>query len=304
MNDKYAVVVVTYNRLSLLKECVRCILKQSLEVNQIIIINNASTDGTEDYLKSLDPEKFLVINEKINLGGAGGFYEGISASLKTDNDWILIIDDDAMISQNYIETIKVYSDLHKDIKAFSGTVKTEGKIITDHRRRMITSKGLGEIAVPQSDYYKETFEYDLSTFCGLLVSKDIVESIGLPRLDFFIQYDDTEYCMRIRKLTKIINVNAAALNHKTTMLIENTNHKTKWNWKIYYGTRNKIYSCFKHGYRRVIASYIVRIIGGSIKDYLNPRIPKDVSKYNMQMIFRSVYCGLIGKLGKDNRYLP
>ena len=268
------------------------------------MINNASTDGTKEYLESINNEKFLIVNEQTNLGGAGGFYEGIKIASQTKNDWILVIDDDAMISSDYIELINKCHELDTDVMAFSGTVKTDGKIITEHRRRMITSKCVGEVHVAESEYTNETFAYDLSTFCGLVIKRNVIDMIGLPRLDFFIQYDDTEYSMRIRKLTKIVNVNTAILNHKTTLITENKKVREKWNWKIYYGTRNKIYSCIKHGYKLIIANYIIRVLGGAIKDFINPHIPKEVSKYNIRMIWSAVRCGMIGNLGKDNRYLP
>lgn len=304
MRDKYSVIVVTYNRLMLLKECISCILNQSYEVSQIIIINNASTDGTTEYLKTLKDNRFLIVNEESNLGGAGGFYEGLKVASTTDNDWVLIIDDDAMISSEYIERIDNFHRNNKDVLAFSGTVKTDNIIITDHRRRIIKKYAKGEIPVPLSEYDGEFFSYDLSTFCGLIIKKEVISKIGLPRRDFFIQYDDTEYCMRIRKLTPIINVNLAILTHKTTMLTENGDHNSRWNWKIYYGTRNKVYSCFNHGFKLVILNYIFRIICGSIKDFLNPRISKKVSIYNMNMIFHAVFCGLVGKLGCNQKYLP
>lgn len=77
---KIDAVVVTYNRKALLIECVEAILKQKYAVDKLIIIDNASTDGTEEELKKIEIlNRNDVVYKKLekNIGGAGGFYEGI-----------------------------------------------------------------------------------------------------------------------------------------------------------------------------------------------------------------------------------
>ncbi|MCX7697952.1 MAG: glycosyltransferase [Candidatus Goldbacteria bacterium] len=74
--EKIAVIVVTYNRKELLRRCINAILKQTYKVDKIIVIDNASTDGTEEMMT-----KTYYRNKKIdyvrldkNIGGAGGFH--------------------------------------------------------------------------------------------------------------------------------------------------------------------------------------------------------------------------------------
>lgn len=83
-------------------------------------------------------------------------------------------------------------------------------------------------------YQNTTFEYDLSSFCGLLFHKSLIEKIGYPKAEYFIWYDDSEYSLRIRKESTIINVNSTFINHKTKKII-GTSYV---NWRGYYGTRN------------------------------------------------------------------
>ena len=75
MENKKSVdcVVVTYNRLDLLKECVQAIEKQTYPVSNFFIIDNCSTDNTWNYLKSIRNEKIIPIHLDKNLGGAGGY---------------------------------------------------------------------------------------------------------------------------------------------------------------------------------------------------------------------------------------
>ena len=74
---KLGVVIVTYNRLELLKECITACINQKEEFQKILIINNASTDGTKEYLENLQYSNLEIINSNKNLGGSGGFWLGI-----------------------------------------------------------------------------------------------------------------------------------------------------------------------------------------------------------------------------------
>ena len=104
MNYKYGIVIVTYNRLSLLKECVEHAINQTIPATKIIIIDNSSTDGTKEYLKIFKNDKrFVISNETENLGGAGGFAKGIRLANQEDLEWIMLIDDDAILDYDCME---------------------------------------------------------------------------------------------------------------------------------------------------------------------------------------------------------
>mgnify|MGYP000573889316 CR=1 FL=1 len=142
---KFAVTIVTYNRLELLKECVQQVLSQTVPFSYICIVDNNSTDGTSKYLDQLVAETQQPVplsknkpgishsSSSGNIGGAGGFAKGIENLGKTDCDWILIIDDDAMIAADYIEQLQK-AILKTNYLAYSGTVTTAGSIDTTHRR--------------------------------------------------------------------------------------------------------------------------------------------------------------------------
>ena len=145
----FAVVVVTYNRLELLKECLECIRNQELVPNNVVIVDNNSTDGTGKYLngvKEIIEHQWMVKHEEQNIGGAGGFHDGLKLAMETDSEWFLLIDDDAMIAPNYLSLIAESIEKHPSILAYSGTVVTENNIMIEHRRRFKKA----EVPVPQN----------------------------------------------------------------------------------------------------------------------------------------------------------
>lgn len=282
----FTVVIVTYNRLELLKECIKAINNQKRSFDHVVIVDNASTDGTIEYLHQFE-NKYHIIYEKENGGGAKGFSDGVdfvNRSIKTD--WILLIDDDAILDFEYLYKISKFISENSEYKAVSGTVKTEGEIDITHRKKLKSHIMFTIEPISLNEYEKESFEYDLSSFCGLLFSKDLVEEIGIPKAEYFIWYDDSEYSLRIRKKTKIANVNAAYLNHKT----KKTTQKDQLNWKGYYGIRNmgdivKIYgtNLQYHLYRlRVKVALIRNKILYIIKD-------DEIYKYNYTLYKDALY---------------
>lgn len=153
MEADYEVVVVTYNRLELLKECLVQVERQTVPAKKIIVVNNASTDGTEEFLRE-QKEKcghYRILTCAENLGGAGGFEKGIQEAVEEPAACILLIDDDAVLENNYMEKIMEARREHPEYQAFAGTVITAGKIDTFHRRN-IERPGLRLKNCPENCY--------------------------------------------------------------------------------------------------------------------------------------------------------
>lgn len=242
MNDtKFLIIVVTYNRLELLKECIACIRSQIYLKHELLVVDNYSTDGTREFLneKLKDGERFISLGE--NLGGAGGFHAGLAETMDSDYDWCVLIDDDAMLMPSFLSVIKKAIYQYPDIACFSGTVLTKGKI--DLSQRLLLKSKLFSLfpAVPLEQYGENSFEYDFTSFCGVVIKHDLIRIIGLPIKEYFIWYDDIEYSCRIRKFSKIKNINSAIIDHKRSDFV--ANHA---NWRLYYGVRNRFDMVKKH----------------------------------------------------------
>ena len=93
MMKKVLAIIVTYNRLDCLKECLASLNSQTCQDFDILVINNGSTDGTKEYLDS--KENLLKIHQN-NLGGAGGFYAGMKYMYDNGYEWLWMMDDDGL----------------------------------------------------------------------------------------------------------------------------------------------------------------------------------------------------------------
>lgn len=288
----FGVAVVTCNRLNLLKECVDAINGQEVPFSKIAIVNNNSNDGTEEFLDSISDERYCIVHSSENLGGAGGFHLALKQFEDQSTDWVLIIDDDAIIRPDFIKEMKIAIEAHKDqYKAYAGVVFEGGIPNTLHRKRIVSCDVLGK-PVSLEEYKKDTFVFDVASFCGLLIHSSVIQVIGLPRKEYFIWHDDTEYSLRINKLSRMLNVNTAGLDHKRKPGASDIH-----DWKNFYGFRNELdlfkkYS--KKQYYKEIVKMMIRII--EAKKAKDDRLVKIYSA--------ALKANLSGKVGVNTEFLP
>lgn len=245
MPEGYAIVIVTYNRVQLLRECVAHAEAQTSRPDSIIIVDNASKDDTRAYLEELEKESNIeVISLPQNIGGAGGFVKGMEYALRKNVACILLIDDDAMIGKDYMEKILAARERHPQYRAWAGAVEKEGRIDTFHRRTLLKA-GLLSRNVEEKDYGQDWFACDIASFCGMVVDTGLVREIGLPHAGYFICYDDTEYSLRVRRYSRFLVVTDAVLNHRSKAQVQN--HPRRYDWKDYYAIRNRLLMVKEHG---------------------------------------------------------
>lgn len=200
--ESIAVVIVTFNRLFLLKDCVKTLQSQTRKLDAIIVVNNGSTDGTKEWL---DSQADLITYNQENLGGSGGFYRGMKEAVELGYEWIWIVDDDAFPENVCLEKLSDAIIKDSTIKVIAPLVVEDGNINELHRGRF-NNKGFNFPIIQQPILNTEILnsngniiEIDFISFIGMLIHKKVIDKIGLPRTDYFIFHDDVEYSLRIKK---------------------------------------------------------------------------------------------------------
>ena len=196
MNDTVAV-IVTYNRKTLLKECIEAVRSQTVACD-ILVIDNASTDGTGALIEELQREehpssRLRYHNTGANLGGAGGFCVGMKQAYELGYRYIWLMDDDCIVTPTALEELLKVGSQHDSFGFLAS------RIIYD-------DGALCEINMPRAGmfrkrYYPDLKSYrcDLACFTSVLFPRSVVTELGLPIRDFFIWSDDWEYTRRISR---------------------------------------------------------------------------------------------------------
>lgn len=192
---KVCAVVVTYNRKVKLEQCINALLGQSYSKYDIIIVDNASTDGTQEFVEKKFGQSVIYINTGANLGGSGGFYYGMRYAYEHNYDLLWVMDDDVVPTRTALSELINHS---KYVKSFS--FLASAVYAADN-----TALNSPEISGYKTNGYKfwyEKLEYGMvrlshATFVSLLIKADAIRQCGLPCKDFFIWGDDIEYTKRI-----------------------------------------------------------------------------------------------------------
>ena len=186
---KIAAVVVTFNRKEYLVKNIEALLKQGTPEMDILIIDNASTDGTKETIqKYIDADQIIYSNTGKNLGGAGGFNYGIRYAYEHQYDFIWIMDDDTYPHPDALQKF-----LAADQKLGGDYGYLAGKVLWKDGSwcNMNTPKYSGN---NEKQGYKQIHQ---SSFVSMFIPRKTVAKYGLPIKEFFIWGDDVEYTRRI-----------------------------------------------------------------------------------------------------------
>lgn len=236
-HKKVSAVVVTYNRLDLLKQSLEALFNQEYPLSHIIVVDNKSEADTKEYLESLgDKIDYLRLEE--NLGGAGGFNRGVRYFAEhTDDDYVWLMDDDTMAHPDTLARFMDFANEKPDFSFLASKVLwKDGSLAKMNVMHYMNNK-----LIPATE--TKPVQTRNATFVSLLVSRAAVEEIGLPITDFFIWGDDIEYTERASRFMPGYFVPAAQVTHATkgnvgSSLLNDSADRTP---RYYYHYRNKIY---------------------------------------------------------------
>lgn len=206
--SRVAIAIVTHNRLEMLRECLTAAEQQTVRADELIVVDNGSTDGTNEWLSSM-PNITVVRQE--NLGASGGFSRAMKEGYCRGHDWVLCIDDDVMLRPNTLEEL-VNSPVAKaeDVGFLTcRVVSTLGQTYMTPApadRFPLWYDTLG------SDGYVRVAN---ANFAGFMVSRTAIRRRGLPIKEFFLWEDDREYSERIaRVMPCYLVMNSVVVHHQ------------------------------------------------------------------------------------------
>jgi GT2 family glycosyltransferase len=242
MSEKIAVTVLTYNRLDFLKEIIDAIRNQTLKPDEIIVVNNSSTDGTKQWL---DEQEDLFVVTQENTGSSGGQYTAFKTAYDRGFDWIWTMDDDVVPRPDCLE--KLMENPVPSVIKTPLRITVEGTPFLNDTLSYNLSNPFKSIWVEilSEKYLELDFIPAVGiTFEGPCFHRSLIEKIGLPEKKFFIYADDGEYFIRANKAGfKSGILTAAKLDRKLSV----PDLRKEFSWKNFYIIRNIIAIDVLHG---------------------------------------------------------
>jgi rhamnopyranosyl-N-acetylglucosaminyl-diphospho-decaprenol beta-1,3/1,4-galactofuranosyltransferase len=216
-HPRVVAVVVTWNRVNLLIECLTMLGAQTRQPDVVVVVDNASTDGTQDVIRTQFPGVDLVTLTR-NTGGAGGFSAGLAEAVDVyEADLVWAMDDDTIPTETALaELLASYTAYGPGLGLVaSRVVWTDGR---DQPRNIPRDPGRVSRADRRAAHAAGGRPIRTASFVSLLIEAGAIRKFGLPTADFFIWNDDFEFTARLLRHCKGIYAPRAIVLHKTTEL--------------------------------------------------------------------------------------
>jgi GT2 family glycosyltransferase len=219
--------------------------QNTYENHRVIVLDNASTDGSVQTIQSAFP-KVQIVKLKKNLGYAGNNNVGIKAALAQGAEWVFVLNEDTIVAEDCLaQLVKVgQSDPRIGIVGPMVYHHNEPNLIQSAGGKMGRYWQVWHIAQNEEDQgqFSQPHFVEWISGCAILVRREVVEQVGMLDERFFYYFEETEWCLRARKLGwLVLHVPQARLWHKGVQRDYRPSPSV-----TYYATRNRFLMLAKH----------------------------------------------------------
>lgn len=285
MDKRIAAIVVTFNRKEFLLRNIAALQQQNCPALDILVIDNASTDGTEQAVASLAQAGVIrYTNTGANLGGAGGFNFGMRVAAEAGYDYLWIMDDDCIPDPGALAALL---DADKQLDGQYGFLSS----IAYWRDGTPCNMNVQKTGLKSKieDYSSPLVPVVMATFVSAFFPLERVREVGLPIKEFFIWSDDLEYTRRLSLRYPCYAVNGSRVLHdmhsndKVNIATDTVDRLPRYQY-LY---RNEVYVYRREGVRGWL--YLLTRIAFHILKVLRH---KEARWQRIQVILSSFWTGL------------
>jgi GT2 family glycosyltransferase len=308
---KLVAVVVTYNRLDQLKLTLARLLEAAPEhLDAVVVVDNASTDGTADWLSTQDDPRLDLFRCETNGGGAAGFDHGMRRAVAAhDPDWVVVMDDDGRPQSG---AFAAFHELDlQDWDAIAAAVYYPDGTICDMNRpsrnpfwhgsvflkTVLRLGGRGGFHLTPDDYSAKTPRpIDITSFVGFFISRAGIVRAGYPDPDLFVYGDDGIYTLKLRKQGGRIAFEPRVKFEHDCSTFSETDMRFRPMWKVYYYHRNLLML-----YRRAAGLLFWPLLLVVVPKWLlKTRDHKGERVLFLRLLGRAIRDGLLERTGTDH----
>ncbi|MBU2037230.1 glycosyltransferase family 2 protein [Patescibacteria group bacterium] len=294
---KVFIIIINFNGWSDTKECLESLGQVDYDNFEVILLDNASKG---DYRLPTTDYRFKIqtIYNKENLGFAGANNQGIKLALENKADYVLLLNNDTTVDSDFLS--KLVEEAENDESAGivgplisfyddRNKIWSAGGKITNHSTR-------GELIAYQEideGEYQVAEQVDYISGTCLLIKVEVIKKIGLISEDYFLYYEDTDWCVRADKAGwRCLLVPQSKIYHKASKSTQEFSYPY-----IYYHSRNGLMFSERFGNKFVVLLLSVWIF---LKQIL--KLAVGYKRNWARPVLRGVWDFWVGKKGKIEGY--
>jgi GT2 family glycosyltransferase len=260
---RVSVVILNWNRKEYLLDCLDHIQQLDYPVDEIIVVDNASSDGSAEAVRQRFPDTVLIVNDR-NYGAIEGKNIGLRRALETPVDFIYMVDNDIVVDAASLrELVKVAQEDPKVglvgtiMYDYSqpDTILSAGGII-DFTQNVTRGRGVGDKDVGQ---YNRVEEVGHLWGGAMLARREVLQDVGLFDPGYIgWWFEDTDLSVRVKRAGyKILFCPFAKVWHKPHATVEQFSYRKK-----YLATRNAVRFMKKYATARNWIKYLFFAVAG------------------------------------------
>lgn len=307
MSKELGVVICNYNKKDFVLDSVQSVLDSKGVDPDIFVVDNASSDGSVDALKSTYGDKITVFENSENLGGSGGFNTGLKYIRDNGYKYFFCLDDDAQVDENALKILYDYMESNPDVgmagcrvyhMQMPGIIQQSGlRIDFEH----CSAETIGADTVEDGSL-PDVIECDTVATCAVMVRGDVArrEDVGIMPESNFIYWDDMEWGHRIHLAGfRVVTLAAAKAVHQMGAIVKRPN-----TFINYYMWRNRTNFFLRYTPEDKLDNMSYQILSAFFDAMYECMYRNEHNiKTSISLAYQDALTGVRGKAG-DGRILP
>jgi GT2 family glycosyltransferase len=248
VNPTVAIVILNWNNAPDTADCLDSVAQMDYRPFRTYVVDNGSTDGSPERLRARYPDLNLIRLPE-NIGYAAGNNAGIQIALTEGAQSVLVLNNDTLVEPSFL------GELVRAAQAVPGAGMVGPLVLCEHPRSDVFAAGSfidwwrGEVRHrgmfrrrSDLDVALENEQVDFIAGCGVLVSREVIETIGMLDPRYFLNFEDVEWCVRAHRAGfRVIFNPAAVMYHKISATLGQSSPAN-----TYYMTRNALGFFWEH----------------------------------------------------------